>query len=420
MNERAAKIVARIAVLLLAWTTLAGSAARTPQVRRATGKIAATGWPYLPGSLLPVKIDGFAPPYHVALLGPGRLLPDGAYQIPQETGAGSALLVAGNAAGLAARNLHIAAPPSAHRSFLVVASYDDGLIFHDEADFSVSGVLATGGTPSDAAIDGLGRIAATDTQGSTLTLASLSPWSVNRIEGVLLGDEVEIDETTHAIFVTDRDTNGSGALTRVSQNGEVVRIVTGQTAEGMAIDERRQIVYVANVNDGTVAAVDARSMRIVRRFAAVPRVFSLELSADGTILYAISNQSAGSPFAAPGSAVAIALQGSAPHVVARSGDLTFPLGAALDPSTQTLFVTDEALGQVYVLDGRTLRAKHAPLLTCQTPWKPMLDAKRARLYVPCASADLVDAFDVRTLQRIARAPFATGGYPLALAVWHPR
>ncbi|MGC1381598.1 MAG: hypothetical protein WA814_11325 [Candidatus Baltobacteraceae bacterium] len=409
----------RFAVLALAWTVLSASAARAPHVRIATGKIAATNWPYLPGSLLPLRIDGFAPPYHAALLGPGRLLPDGTYVIPQEAPAGSALLVAGNAAGLAARTLPIAAPPDAKRSFLVVASYDDGLIFHDARDYSVIGVLATGGAPSDAAIDRLGRIAATDTQGSALLLAALTPWSVARVEGVLLGDEIAIDETTHAIFVTNRDSNGKGALTRVGTSGDVARVVTGQTAEGLAVDEQRQIVYVANVNDGTVAAVDARSMQIVRRFPAVARIFSLALSPDGTLLYGISNQSAGSPFAAPGAAVAISLRGT-PRVVARSADLAFPLGAALDPSTATLFVTDEQLDRVDVLDARTLRAKHAPLLTCRIPWKPLLDTADGRLYVPCAGANQIDAFDTQTLRRIAGAPFATGSYPLAVAIWHPQ
>jgi DNA-binding beta-propeller fold protein YncE len=393
---------------------------RVPSVHLATGKIAATAWPYLPGSSLPLRVDGFAAPYHAALLGPGRLSPDGVYEIPQEVLDGSALLVAGNTYGLAATSLRIAAPPRVSRPLLVVASYDDGLVFHDAEDFSVLGVLATGGAPSDAAIDALGRVAATDTQGSTLTLATISPWSVLHVGGVALGDEVAIDAVTHAIFITDRDVDGNGALTRVTPDGTVTRVVTGATAEGLAIDDSRHIVYVANANDGTVAEVDALSMRLVRRFKAIDRVFSLALSPDGTRLYAISNQSAGSPFAAPGRAVAIALQSAAPRVVARSADLAFPLGAALDWQAQTLFVTDEAAAHVDVLDAQTLRPKHAPLATCAIPWKPAFDAAGGRLYVPCAGAAAIDVFDVRTLRRRANAPFTTGTYPLAVAVWRPR
>jgi DNA-binding beta-propeller fold protein YncE len=377
---------------------------RTPKVHLAAGTIATTTWPYFPGSILPVRVYGFPAPYQAELLGPGRLLPGGSYEIPERVASGSAWLVAGNATGLAATHLRIASPPPAHRPMFVVASYDDGLIFH---------------APSDVAADQTGRIAATDTQGSALTLATLAPWSVARIDGVAFGDELAIDRTTRAIFVTNRDWNGSGALTRIAPDGGVTRVATGATAEGLAIDERRQIVYVANANDGTIACVDARSMRVIRRFPAASRIFSLALSADGTRLYGVSNESASSPFGAPGAVVAIAVSGAEAKVVARSGDLVFPLGIALDARTQTLFVTDEALGQVYVLDAATLAPRRAPLRTCMTPWKPSLDAASERLYVPCAGADAIDAFDARTLRRISRAPFATGSYPLAVAILHP-
>lgn len=409
----------RVGVLTLCFVVLVAGVARAPQIHLATGRIAATAWPYLPGSIIPLRVDGFEAPYHAVLLGPGRLLPGGVYQIPAAAVAGSALLVAGNTAGLAALNLHIGRPPAADRSLLAVVSYDDGIVFHDADNFSVTGVLATGGAPSDADIDRSGRLAATDTEGSALTLATLSPWSVSRVDGVPLGDEVAIDERTSATFVTNRDTGGKGALTRVTPDGRVTRVVTGETAEGLVIDERRQIVYVANVNDGTVAAVDASSMRILRRFRVVARVFSLALSADGNRLYGISNQSAGSPFAAPGSAVVMALNAKIPHLLARSAELTFPIGAALDESTETLFVTDEELNLVDVLDARTLRAKHAPLLSCRTPWQPGFDEAEHRLYIPCAGSNQVDVFDTRTLRRVPRAPFATGSYPLAVAVWHP-
>lgn len=409
----------RIGALLLAWLAFAGSVPRTSCPRIAAGKIAATAWPYLPGSTLPLRVDGFGAPYHAAVLGPGMLSPDGVYEIPQRALPGSALLVAGNAHGLAATNLRIGTPPDAAHPFLLVASYDVGVVFHAATDFSVLGVLATGGAPSDAAVDSLGRIVSTDTQGSALTLATLSPWAVLHVRGVALGDNVVIDPATHAIFVTNRDIDGSGALTRVSVDGSVSRVATGATPEGLAVDAGRHIVYVANTNDGTVVAVDTRSMRIVRRFGAVPRVFALALSPDGTRLYAISNQSEGSPFAAPGGAVAIELATAVPHIVARSARLAFPVGTAFDPTSHTLFVTDEQLGEIYVLDAATLRPKHAPLATCRIPWKPFYDERGTRLYVPCAGADAVDVFDTHTLRRSPHAPFATGGYPLAVAVWHP-
>lgn len=416
MSRRRAVAFALATAAIFAFCASVG---RSPRDYRAVGTIAAVAWPYVPGSVIPVRVDGFPVPYHLALSGTGSVRAGGIYAIPDDASPGTATLIAGNAVGIATRQLRIGTPPSAARPFLAVVSYDDGIVFHDARDFSIFGILATGGTPSDADIDARGRLAATDTQGSAITVASLSPWTVSHIDGAPLGDEIAFDPASGAIFVTDRDVAGNGALTRIAAGGGVTHVDTGQTAEGLAIDSRREMVYVANVNDGTVAVVDARSMRIRRRFHAIARVFSLALSPDGRRLYGISNQSAGSPFAAPGSAVAIDLSRSPPRVVARSASLTFPLGIALDPKSGTVFVTDESLDVVDVLDARTLRAKRPPLGTCHTPWKPTLDMAARRLFVPCARADAVDVFDSASLRRIAGAPFKTGSYPLAVSVWRP-
>ncbi|HEV3090132.1 MAG TPA: hypothetical protein VGX91_01680 [Candidatus Cybelea sp.] len=403
--------------ITLAALTLAAMP-KVPQPRLAAATIDAAHWPYLPGSVLPLRVEGISIPYHVGVLGPGGLDAGGhAYEIPATATAGTALLVAGNAAGIGARQLRIGGPPDARRPLVLVASYDDGLIVHDARDLSVIGLLATGGVPSDVAVDASGRVAVTDTQGSALTLLQLDPWSVGRVDGVVSADDVDIDGTTHDVFVTDRDWNGTGALTRISASGDVTRVPTGDTAEGLAIDEHRGLVYVANTNDGTVAVVDARTMRLVRRFYAVARVFSLALSDDGSRLFAISNQSADSPFARPGAAVAISLAGARTSVVARSAALAFPIGLALDSASHTLFVSDEQLHEIDVLDARTLRRKHDALPTCAIPWKLTLDGSGERLYVPCAGDNAVDVFDARTLRRMRGAPFATGGYPLAIAVW---
>jgi DNA-binding beta-propeller fold protein YncE len=95
--------------------------------------------------------------------------------------------------------------------------------------------------------------------------------------------------------------------------------------------------------------------------------------------------------------------------------MKFPLGIALDERRGRLFVTDESTSEVYVLSARNLRTLHAPLQTCSTPWRPRVAA--GRLYVPCARANSVDVFELRTLRRVAGAPFATGGFPLSVALW---
>jgi DNA-binding beta-propeller fold protein YncE len=412
------RFAALAALALLGITAFTAMAERPARMLRAAGQIAASAWPYLPGSILAIRVDGFPVPYHIALVGQGSLSDTGTYALSDAATPGTATLVAGNAQGIASRSLHIGAPPTADHDVIAVAAYDDGLVFHKPVSFSVLGVLAISGAAGDAAFDPRGRVAVADTQGDALTVAALSPWSVTRVANVPLGDELAIDSRSSDVFVTNRDVGGSGALTRVTPNGNVSTVRTGETAEGVAIDEARHLVYVANANDGTVAVVDSRTMRLVRRFRAVDRVFSLALSADRKVLYAVSNQSTGSPFGAPGSVVALAVGTNRPHEIARSASLTFPIGIALEPKTQTLFVTDESADVVDVLDAKTLRERRAPIATCRTPWKPFLDERTQQLYVPCARDDRVDVLDARTLHRAAGAPFRTGGYPLAVTVWH--
>ena len=400
--------------LTLALLALALAAApRAFPVHRAIGSIAAAALPYLPGSTLAVRINGFGPPFGLFVSGPGSINGD-RYHV---AGTGASTLIASGRSGLAVRTIAIAATPDPHHPFIAVACYDDGVVLHDAtAPFRARAALGIDGAPGDVAINSAGAIATTATDGQSATIASLDPWKVRQFPGVPLGDELAFDSRGGALFVTNRDLNGAGALTRITADGAVFHRTLGLTAEGIAIDPHRERVYVANVNDGTVSIVDATSMLELRRFAVVDRVFSLALSTDGSRLFAVSNQSLGSPFRAPGSVVAVDVAGAVPRVVAHSEHLQFPIGIAFDGAHGRLYVTDEDTDAVDVLDAQTLRAAHAPLRTCSTPWKPAID--RGLLFVPCAGSDQVDVFDTATLQRVPGAPFATGGYPLAVAVWN--
>jgi hypothetical protein len=410
VNPRALPAAA-VAVLVVCTATVWRPA--TPA--RAIGTIAAAKWPYLPGSRLQVTVDGFSGPYVVRLLGNGQLSDDGTYDVPAGAAGHGATLIAGNAVGIAAATIAVASPPPPGRAYVVVASYDDGIVVHDAASFAVNGVLGIEGRAGDAASDAT-RLVAVDTQGDRLTTVTRGPWHVARTAGVPLGDEVALDARENA-FVTNRELQGRGGVTRITPSGSVASVVTGTTAEGIAIDSKRKLAYVANVNDGTVAVVSTESMRVLRRFHAVDRVFSLALADGGTRLFAVSNQSADPPFAVPGRVVAFDLRSWPPREAARSANLAFPLGAAYDAARNRLFVTDESADIVYVLDPVTLRSQRMPLATCHTPWKPHLDTVDRRLYIPCARSSQVDAFDATTLRRIRGAPFATGGYPLSVTVW---
>ena len=357
----------RFALVLL--TLALAAMPRAIPVHRAAGAIAGGTPPYLPGSVLPTGVYGFSAPYRDIVSGPHK---------------GESTMIAAGPHGLAARTFTTAPAPDPAQAFIAVASYDDGIILHDaQAPFTARAELGIGGAPGDVAIDPHGRLASAATDGTNATIATLDPWQIYQYGDVPFCDELAFDPRTGALFVTNRDIDGAGALTRIDTAGNVSHRLLGLTAEGLAIDAARERVYVANVNDGTVSVVDAKSMVELQRLRVVDRVFSLALSSDGARLYAVSNQSLQSPFAAAGSVVAVNTNDG--RIVARSARLAFPIGIVADPARNRLYVTDEDTNGVYVLDARTLRATHAPLQTCDTPWKPTLD--RGLLWIPCTRSD---------------------------------
>ncbi|HEY8314239.1 MAG TPA: hypothetical protein VIG51_08670 [Candidatus Baltobacteraceae bacterium] len=392
---------------------LLGGMPRVPARRMASVALAVPRGPYLPGSRLHVNVTGLFAPFQLQVLGPGAI--DGTtYVVPDVLAPESATLVvaAPGAAGIA--DVRLAPAPASAEHLIAVASYDDGIVLHDARTFAIVGYVPIGGAPGDVAIGSDGSIASPDTDGDSLTIVRRSPWHVSSAAGVALGNEVIADARTGAFFVSDRDANGYGALTRVAKDGSVTRARTGVTSEGLALDERRQIVYVGNVNDASVTAVDARTMRVLHRIPAVARAFGMVLDARTRHLFVVSNSSRSM---ASGGGFVAAIDVGSPHrrIVARSARFAFPLGVALDAGRRRLFVTDEADNTVEVLDERTLRAVRSPLRTCDTPWRPHVDAASQRLFVPCARSNQIDVFDLRTLRRAPRAPFATGGFPLGVA-----
>jgi len=310
--------------------------------------------------------------------------------------------------------LRIVPPPAPKRPLIAVASYQCGIALHDARTFAFLGCAGIGGAPGDVGFLRDGTVFAPQTDGETLVRFERKPWRVSWISGVPEGNEVLVDPRSQSVFVSDRDLNGNGALTRVTRSGSVTHVQTGKTAEGLTLDSMRNEIYVGNVNDATIAQVDVSSMRVLRTLASVPRTFGIALDPKTRRLFAVSNATR-SMAAGGGYVAAINVAATPGHFDARSATLPFPLGVALDDSRKEIFVTDESSDEVFVLDPRTLRPLRRPLHSCRTPWRPRVIG--SRLYVPCAGAARIDVFDTRTLQRVAGAPFVTGGFPLGVARW---
>lgn len=406
MRARSAAAAALAAVLL------GGAAPRHAATHEHSGtfKLAVPSGPVISGSRVAVGASGIAGPFTLALVGAGSLQGH-EFLAPLVDAATNATLIGAARNAVAYGTLHIVPPPAPSRALIAVASYDNGVALHDAKTFALLGYAPIGGAPGDVAFDRSGGIYAPATDGAALTRIARAPWTLQRIDGVPLGNEVAVDPRTGDTFVTNRDVNGSGALTRITPAGAVTLVKTGDTAEGLALDGRGD-AYVGNVNDTTVAVVDTRTMRVVRRLKSVPRTFGIALDDERRRLFVVSNMSESMP-GEGGRAAAIDLRSG--RIVARSARFAFPLGVAYDAARKRVIVTDEGSDTVQVLDAKTLHRAHAPLATCRTPWRPRIAGDR--LYVPCARAGTVDVFNLRTLRRVAGAPFKTGGFPLGVAVW---
>lgn len=388
----------------------------SPQhAKRVTGsfRIGIPDGPFISGSRLPIDAPAVQGPVAYSVAGPGRI-ERGQFVAPIVDSATTTTVIGVTRGAVAYRTVKVVPPPGKQRSLLAVASYENGVALHDPNSFALLGYAPIGGPPGDVTFSHSGDLFAPDTDGDTLTRVSRAPWEMHGIQGVKSGNEVAVDERTGDIFVSNRDVNGLGALTRVTPGGNVTTVITGDTAEGLAIDSVHGFVYVSNVNSNTIAQVDIATMTVVRKIRAVERAFGLALDARTQRLYVVSNVSP-SMRTGGGFVAAIDLRRPAAPIVRRSKAMTFPLGVALDARRQRLFVTDEGTDVVYVLNPRTLLPLRPPLSTCRTPWRPRIAGDR--LYVPCARANKVDVFSLQRLQRVAHAPFATGGFPLSIALW---
>jgi DNA-binding beta-propeller fold protein YncE len=403
----------KLAGAALAVLALVGTAPHHSRKTTGSFKLTVPSGPFISGSRLQVDALGVSGPLSLSIVGPGAV--EGSQFIAPLVGnPTTTTLVAATHGALAYSTVRVVPPPSRHRPLLAVAAYESGVALHDPRTFALLGYAPIGGPPGDAAFSRSGDVYAPDTDGDTVVQIIRAPWTVRAVHGVPVGNEVAVDNRTGNVFVSNRDIKGRGALTRVSPDGSVARVITGDTAEGLAVDSARGMVYVGNVNDNSVAQVDAKTMRVVRKIHSVERTFGIALDPKAQRLYVVSNTSPSMP-GGGGYLAAIDLRRANAPIIMKNRAMKFPLGVALDTAHGRVFVTDESTSEVYVLSARTLHALRAPLQTCNTPWRPRVAG--GRLYVPCARGNSVDVFDVRTLRRIPGAPFATGGFPLSVALW---
>jgi len=402
---------ARIFFAVIALTALPGLAASDPRTRIGTFALDVPGGPYFPGSAVRVNARGAGGTFSLGVLGPGSVS-DNVFTVPDIASGASATLIGSLPGAIATASIALAPAPKV-TPVIAVASYDNGIAFHDPSSFKFEGYVGASFPVGDVAFAADGRIFAPDTDGTTMLEVRRAPWSVASVPNVVLGNEVTYDRAADAAYVSDRDAPGGGAVTRIARDGTTRSVHTGETPEGLALDSQRRRLYAGNVNDGSVAVIDTQTFSVIQRIPAVERIFGMALDSASSRLFVVSNTTR-TARTTGGFVATIDLRASTQHVIRRSAPMQFPLGAVYDARHRRLFVTDEAADIVYVVDPATLAVRRR-LNTCRTPWRPHIDVDR--LFVPCARDAKVDVFAVSTLRRVRGAPFVTGGTPLGVATF---
>jgi len=373
-------------------------------------------------------VVGAAGPYTVtwSVIGPGSIDNSGLYQAPDAPAVANVVASAG--AGLAdSATAQTVTPPSAQRSLAMVSCYDDATIdVRDAADLRQLGSLSLRGRTAGVAIDARTRRAliAADAQVYALNLTSMR-WKASKpLANVRFSQAALLAGGLFA--VTDNNAqNGSAGVRifRIDSAGVpllVSSIAAGETPEGIAVADDGRTFYVTNINSNSIMRFALQPGNRIRRTgmaATGTRPFGIAVDAVHKLLFVADNDTAtvSGARSRPGlERFALPSLRRVGSVISTGSPTSLPLGVAVDPDLNRLFVTNEGDGNVIVYDLPSMR-RRATLDVGLTPWLPSVDKQRHRLFVPNARANSMDAYDTKEL-RAVRRNIPTCSYPTSIGV----
>src|SRR4029077_869561 len=179
----------------------------------------------------------------------------------------------------------------------------------------------------------------------------------------------------------------------------------GETPEGGAVGADGRTMYVAAVNGNIVTRLVLNGDGTTKKTGTVStgtRPFGVAIDArDGLLLVADNDTPTLSGARSRPGLEAFSLQAMrrVGTAISTGSPNALPLGAAVDPGSKRLFVTNEGDDDVAVYALPSLR-REATLHVGRTPWLPAVDVSRHLLYVPNARDDSFDLFDTRTLTHV--------------------
>ena len=365
-----------------------------------------------------------------SLEGEGTIDASGLYGAPSTAGV-RAFVIAAAPKRSAAATVTVVAPPRVSAALAVVSCYDGGSIDvrdarRDSDAFSDVGTASIGDVAAGVAVDAAARMAYV-ASGDRIASFDLKTARFAFSSAVAGARFSEVAALGRSIVATDNDADDTHSGVRVfSTDGGapslVASAVAGDTPEGIAVSSDRQTLYVTNVNSNSVMrfTFDGRSLRRTGSAQTGHRPFGVAIDDTRHRLFVADNDtptlsgSGSKPglemFALPSMRrIARATTGS-PNAL--------PLGIAVDPAADRVFVTNEGDGDVVAYTASHLR-RVGTAATGRTPWLPSLGPGDGLLYVPNALDDAVWVLDERSLRTVARA-IPVCGYPTSIGIMPAR
>jgi len=362
-----------------------------------------------------------------SLIGAGSIDSTGTYRAPAAAG-DDALVVASANGSASAASLAIVPAPAASTNLAIVSCYDGGAIdVRDANGLATAGTASTDGAAAGIAADDARRIAYVGS-GARLVAFDAARATVTASDPVLGARFSEVALLANG-FVAATDNNalaghpGIRIFSMADGGPPVLRgsVAAGETPEGIAVSRDGMTFYVTNVNGNSVMRFRFDGSGSARLTGAAPtghRPFGVAVDDRTGRLFVADNDTP----TISGTASLPGLEVFALPRMLRIARLTtgtadaLPLGVAVDPAINRLFVTNEGDGTAIAYSIQPLR-RLATLRTGRTPWLPAIDARDHSLYVPSAMGDSFFAFDERSFRPIA-GPVPTCGYPTSIAIMH--
>ncbi|MEO5577220.1 MAG: PxKF domain-containing protein [Gaiellaceae bacterium] len=224
--------------------------------------------------------------------------------------------------------------------------------------------------------------------------------------------DVAVNESTNRVYVANRYADSVSVIDGATNEILATIRITSPSSNAcrcnqpvaLAVDERRNLVYVANVTGYTVSVIDGSSNEVV---GTVELGFNTQ--PDGVAVDSARNR----VYVAEGNNSKIAVIDGASRTVAAEIPVgLYPAGVAVDSKANRIYVANYGSNTISILDGLT-NSNIGSIPAGTGPRNLAVVPATNRLYVPHTQQSFLTIVDTRSGDAVANVPVPGGPYGIA-------